>query len=366
MSMKSSRIALCMLSILLLFPAAPARALCAPGSGIRGVWMHPGYFGADSSLALAKMRLTLDEYRKAGINTLIVLVKSTSGLVYYRSHIAQPDTAWKWDFFGMILSEARSRGMTVHPWFCVFTEGALAGEVGAHPGWLIRGRRSEMVSVVNPALQEVRSYEMSLMTEIAREYPVEWVHLDYIRYPCEPTENYYSFDSETRARFREYSGEDPLAIKASDSGNILWNEWIRWNARQVGEFVRGLKVSLKAAGLDVKISAAVFPNADNAKVLIGQDWARWAEEGLVDMLCPMLYTNNAEFFEEYTKEAVRIGAGRCQVCAGIGIGTSHNQNTPEGMLEQIAISKRLKADGVVFFSSSSLSPAFLKALGSLR
>lgn len=365
MHLNISRLALLALGLLMIQSALfPVTA--AGGSDIRGVWVHPGYFGPDSLIAVKAIGTTLDSYQKAGINTLIVLVKSTSGLVYYRSTIAEMDTAWKWDFFGLILAEARKRGMTVHPWFCVFNESALAGEVRKHPEWLIRSRKSETVPVVNPALPEVRSYEASLITEIAARYPVDWVHLDYIRYPCEPTENYYSFDPVTRARFREYSGEDPLAIKATDSGNMLWNEWIIWNGRQVEEFVRELKGALKAARVRVKISAAVFPNADNAKVLIGQDWRRWAREDLIDMLCPMLYTNNAEFFEEYTKEAVNIGKGHCQVCAGIGIGTSHNQNTPQGMLDQITISKKVKADGVVFFSSSSLKPEFLKALEAQR
>jgi len=59
---------------------------------------------------------------------------------------------------------------------------------------------------------------------------------------------------------------------------------------------------------------------------------------------------------------VAYGKGRAQVCPGIGIGTSHNQNTPEGMIEQMKISKALGADGVVYFSSSSLNPLFLEKL----
>jgi uncharacterized lipoprotein YddW (UPF0748 family) len=117
-----------------------------------------------------------------------------------------------------------------------------------------------------------------------------------------------------------------------------------------------------AFGRKIRISAAVFPNAANARVLIGQDWAAWAKEGLVDMLCPMLYTNHAQFFEKFSKQAVDIGRGFCQVCPGIGIGTSHNQNTPEGMIEQMKISKSLGADGVIFFSSSSLKEPFLEKL----
>ena len=336
------------------------------GEKICGVWVHPGYFGTEKNAALSKIETTLDEYQKAGINTLMVLVKSTSGLVYYQSQIAQRDTAWNWDFFGTFNQEAKKRNMVVHPWFCVFTEGGIYGEVRKHPDWLIRSRKSEMVGIVNPALPEVRHYEISLMTELARFYPVDWIHLDYIRFPCEPTENYYSFDMQTRQEFKEHAGEDPMAIKATDSGNILWNEWISWNAKQVEMFIRELKDSMSTFGRQIKISAAVFPDADNARVLIGQDWEMWTGDNLIDMLCPMLYTNNIGFFTKYTEKAVKIGREHSQVCVGIGIGTSHNQNTPEGMLLQIEIAKNLNADGFIFFSSSSLNQDFLKALETIR
>jgi uncharacterized lipoprotein YddW (UPF0748 family) len=339
--------------------AAGEESLAMP---VRGVWMHPGFFGSEKTAALEKMRTTLDEYQKAGINTVIILVKDTSGRVYYKSRIGVSDPRWDWDFLAEFLAEARQRGMQVHPWFCVFHETSILGRVREHPEWLIQNPRREFVGSVNPALPAVRDYERSLMMEVASRYGADWIHLDYIRFPCEPTEPYFSFDPETIRLFQEYSGVDLTTLKARDSGNMIWNEWLEWNRGRVTQFIRELKESLKATGRTVKISAAVFPNAENAGVLIGQDWAAWAKEGLVDMLCPMLYTNHIPFFEKFVKQAVAYGKGFCQVCPGIGIGTSHNQNTPEGMLEQMRISKSLGADGVVFFSSSSLNEPFLEKL----
>jgi uncharacterized lipoprotein YddW (UPF0748 family) len=329
---------------------------------VRGVWMHPGFFGPDKTAALEKIRTTLDEYVKAGINTLIMLVKNTSGHVYYASEIGVPDGAWKWDFFGVFLAEAKKRKMVVHPWFCVFPESALLGEVRQHPEWLITSPRREMVGAVNPALPAARAYEISLMLEVVRKYDVDWVHLDYIRFPCEPTEPFFSFDPETLRLFKEDTGIDMAAVKARDTGNMAWNEWLDWNRDRVTVFCRELKSALKATGRGIKVSAAVFPDARNAAVLIGQDWPAWADERLVDMLNPMLYSNDAKLFEKLVREAVAFGKGRVQVCPGIGIGTSHNQNTVEGMIEQMKISKKLKSDGVVYFSSSSLKQPFLDRL----
>jgi uncharacterized lipoprotein YddW (UPF0748 family) len=352
--------------MILVLAAAPACSAGAAGASlsmpVRGVWMHPGVFGPDKAAAVEKMRTTLDDYAKAGINTLIMLVKNTSGHVYYASEIGVPDGAYNWDFFKVFLEEAKKRKMEVHPWFCVFPESALLGEIRQHPEWLIRSPKGEMVGVANPALPAARAYEISLMLEVVKKYDVGWVHLDYIRYPCEPTEPFFSFDPETLRLFKEDTGIDMATVKARDTGNPVWNVWLRWNTDRVTVFVRELKAALKATGRKVQISAAVFPDAVNARVMIGQDWAAWAREGLVDMLSPMLYTNDTKLYEKLGREAVEYGRGRTLVCPGIGIGTSHNQNTPEGMIEEMRITKALKGDGVVYFSSSSLKQPFLDAL----
>jgi len=359
------------LMLLVLLPAVPA--VCASGAAepspamsVRGVWMHPGFFGPDRTAAVAKMRTTLDAYAAAGINTLIMLVKNTSGHVYYASEIGVRDAAYDWDFFEVFLAEARKRRMEVHPWFCVFPESAILGRVREHPEWLIASPRGEMVAVANPALPAVRAYEIDLMLEVVRKYGVDWVHLDYVRYPCEPTEPFFSFDRESLRLFKEDTGIDMAAVKARDTGNPAWNVWLRWNTDRVTVFVRELRSALATTGHKVRISAAVFPDAVNARVAIGQDWAAWGREGLVDMLNPMLYTNDVKLYETLAREAAGYAQGGTLVCPGIGVGTSHNQITPEVLIEQMRISVALKTDGVVFFSSSSLKEPFLDALKALK
>jgi uncharacterized lipoprotein YddW (UPF0748 family) len=365
--MKFRELAVLALSMAILAPAVtPA---CSGGVAatslrrpVRGVWMHPGFFGPDKAAAVAKIRSTLDQYARADINTLIMLVKDTAGHVFYSSEIGVPHPDWTWDFFAVFLDEAKKRRMVVQPWFCVFPESGILGQVRQHPEWLIRSPRGEMVGAVNPALPAARDYERSLMLEVVRKYDVGWVHLDYIRYPCEPSEPFFSFDAETLRLFKEDTGIEMASVKSRDTGNPAWNVWLGWSRDRVTLFVRELRDALAATGKKVRISAAVFPDAVNARVAIGQDWAAWGREGLVDMLNPMLYTNDVKLFESLAREAVGSAEGRTLVCPGIGIGTSHNQNTPEGMIEEMRITKRVGGSGVVFFSSSSLKEPFLEAL----
>ncbi len=351
------------LSAVLSFPGKAFSVPAPDRPEIRAVWAHPGLFGPDPVQARARMKTVLEAYARAGIDTIIMLIKSTSGHVYWPSTIAERDPAYQaYDFLGALLEEAKPRGITIQPWFCVFPESAIVGPVRQHPEWLIRSPDGELVGDVNPALPAVRAYELSLMMEVARKYPVDWIHLDYIRYPCSPREVYFSWDDKTRALFKAASGVDPVDMKARDSGNPMWNEWIEWNAAQVTAFLRELRTALACLGRPVRISAAVFPSAGPAAVLIGQDWAGWLREGLLDMVNPMLYTNDLGLYEKLTRRAVEAAAGKTLVCPGIGIGTSHNRNTPERMMEEIRAGRRLGADGHVFFSSGSLTPEFLEAL----
>ena len=81
----------------------------------------------------------------------------------------------------------------------------------------------------------------------------------------------------------------------------------------------------------------------------------------MDALCPMLYTNDVRVFREYVKEAVAIAKGRCLVYAGIACISSHNKNTPGGVVAEMTSAREEHADGVVF-SGYSLDKAFLDAI----
>ncbi len=347
---------------------AVARPVEKASTRVRGVWMHPGFFGSDKTIAKEKIQTTLDAYARAGINTLYILVKNTTGHLYYSSEIGVRDQAYDWDFFSLFLSEAERRKMEVHPWFCVFPETAILGQVGRHPEWLITNPKREMVAVANPALPAVRAYEKSLILELARKYAVRWIHLDYVRYPCEPVEPYFSFDRETLRLFKEDTGIDLAEIKNRDTGSIAWNEWLEWNTEQVTLFMRELNSALETLDKEMKVSAAVFNTAATARIMVGQDWLTWVQEGLVDMVSPMLYTDRCDHFEKKVRQAMTDCRGHVRLCPGIGVGSSsfYRWATPENMIKQVAFCDAMNADGVVIFSAYTLDQPYLEKLQALK
>jgi len=69
-----------------------------------------------------------------------------------------------------------------------------------------------------------------------------------------------------------------------------------------------------------------------------------------------------ELFRQYVKDAVKAANGKCLVYPGIACHSSHNKNTPEGVAQEVKISIETGADGVVFFSGSSLTEEFMDKL----
>lgn len=94
--------------------ANPPSISASSGAEVHGVWLHPNFFRSDSIAAHAPIKSVLDEYLQAGINTLMRLVKTTSGDVYFRRALAPMAPAFHWDLFAVFRREAKQRHLVVH------------------------------------------------------------------------------------------------------------------------------------------------------------------------------------------------------------------------------------------------------------
>ena len=317
---------------------------------MRAVWIHAGLFPGDRADATARMRALLDDYRAAGIASVFC----------FDSLPAQHGKGW--DLLAALITEGRARGIGVHPVISPGYTVPLAGEIAQHPEWLITGMKGEIYRNLNLAHPGARRHVVQWVNE-ALKYDVDGIHLDYARFPIGQA---FSYDRDTLDAFKKEFGQSPLEV-AHDGGSIIWCEWIKWNARQVTALVRDIRSVVKGKDARLVLSAAVFPSPAISPVEIGQDWAEWAREGLLDALCPMLYTSDTRLFRQYVKEAVRTAKGStARVLAGIACVSSHNRNTPAGVASEVAIAEEEGAAGVAFFSGYSLDKPFLDAIRMTR
>ncbi|MCK4345703.1 MAG: family 10 glycosylhydrolase [Bacteroidales bacterium] len=313
----------------------------------RAVWISSTMFENDEKEATQHLIELLDKYSEIGINNLFCF----SSMMYQNQK--------KWDFLEVLLKKAHERNIKVHSIFCPYRSVKLEGEIKEHPEWLIRGKKGEIYLNLNMANPEAREYFKREIIE-ALKYNINGIHLDGIRFPVNQG---YSYDKATCEAFKIEFGDSPLDVH-QDCGSMVWCEWIKWNANHITTLVREIKEIIEKSGKDVALGVDVFPDAETAKVLIGQDWELWAKEGLVDIICPMQYTNNLDMFRKSVKKAVTIARGKCLVYSGIGIRSSHNINTPEGMVQEVKIAREECADGVVFFFGTTLTDEFMDKLKS--
>jgi uncharacterized lipoprotein YddW (UPF0748 family) len=175
-----------------------------------------------------------------------------------------------------------------------------------HPDWAITDRDGSYFHYnsgkvfLDPANRGVRYYLSSLLNEIATDYDVDGIHLDYIRYPFQdPTGKItYGYGLAAREKFKEMTGIDPLILTPKDA---LWSQWSKFRIEQIDSFVGSVARDLKQQRPDLILSTAVFPMPRPERLeKIQQHWEEWIARDWIDMLVPMTYAEDTETLKKLT------------------------------------------------------------------
>jgi uncharacterized lipoprotein YddW (UPF0748 family) len=207
-----------------------------------------------------------------------------------------------WDPLTVALSEARRYGLRVHAYVNVMPawaqEASPPKESGqlyvARKSWLMTDRRGDPMkpngfyAFLDPSLPEVRQYLARLFAQLAHDYPLHGIHLDYIRYPHPDEAPGYGFHPRALQDFKAWSGGTP------ESRPEAWNEFRR---AQVAATVRGIRDAVRSVKPGIEISAAVYAEPSKARESVAQDSPAWVAEGLVDWIAPMIYVAEGAEFE---------------------------------------------------------------------
>ncbi len=304
----------------------------------RGVWLHPGVFSQNRDKAIVQMDSLFSIYQETGINNLFCY------------NAGPEEKGFGWDYLEALIKTGHAKGLKIHPVFYPGYDINPDEELARHPSWLIRDMDGKVRPHFNIANPEVRKYWVEKIKTVLK-YNVDGIHLDYIRFPITQM---YSYDSLTCDAFKKEYGYTPVEI-SHDCGSMIWCEWIKWNAKQVTRLVTDIRKAISETGKPVVLGADVFPDMETADVLIAQNWKYWASNGLVDFVCPMLYTNNPDLFRQYIRNAKSVAGSNCMVYPGIGVRTSHNVITKDLIVREVKITREEKTNGMVFFSGYSFN-----------
>jgi uncharacterized lipoprotein YddW (UPF0748 family) len=272
------------------------------------------------------------------------------GLAHYNSAVLPHSSEYAayGDQIAACVSAAHAQGLQVHVWKVNWNLGGAPQSFIASLHAANRtqvSRDGQPIDWLCPSHPDNFALETNSMLEVVRNYDVDGIHFDYIRYP----DSDYCYCSGCSARFQSQTG---LTVTNWPAGVLtagaLRDAFLDWRRAQVTRLVSAVHAGVKALKPGVKVSAAVFPDAPSAFDDVGQDWRKWITDGLVDFLCPMDYTTAMTSFTNLVAQQITYAAGRIPIYPGIGAFILE----PDGFLAQLQETRAAHTGGFTVFELS--------------
>ena len=342
-------------------------ATASPKYEMRAVWLTTNW-GLDWPSApasnmreiahqQAEMCTILDEVASLGFNTVFFQTR-TKGEVFYDSEIEpwSPIVSGKagqspgYDPLTFVIEECHRRGLECHAWLISIPVGSVR-QAQRHGKNSVPSRHPQLCIklknewYLDPGHPQTAQYLASIATEIARNYNIDGIHLDYIRYPGE----YGNFpDSHTYAT---YGNQMPIS---------------EWRMNNISNIVRTISSSVKEIDNTIMISSAPLGRYEIIKDLPSSDWVcmgsafqdalQWLADGDNDFIAPMMYYPHLNYFPYLFDWVQRIGHNG-YIIAGLG---AYRLEKNEGnwslteLQHQIEATRHYGAGGQSFFRMQHL------------
>jgi len=162
---------------------------------------------------------------------------------------------------------------------------------------------------LSPAHPKVREWIADNIKELVSRYPIDGVHLDYIRQPVVSIGN----DPTTRARFALETGVDPIMFRRLPHAERMRMDstWAAFQMDQVTAIVREVRETLNEVKPGLPLSAAVVADTLTALTVKRQAWSRWVRDGLLDRAYLMCYAPETQtVLQQLTVMSEQLGTDR--------------------------------------------------------
>ena len=341
-----------------------------PQSEVRAIWFDRGTIvKAKSEADLVEI---FDRMAIAGINTVFFETLNSSYTIYPSRVAPEQNPLVKgWDPLKAAVKLAHERDMELHAWVWTFAAANkrhnqilnqpshyLGPVLSQRPEWAMtdqQGSRFHYNSgkvFLDPANPEVRGYLQKLIAEIADNYDVDGIHLDYIRYPFQSSTGHltYGYGIASREQFQQATGFDPAQLNPY---HLFWSEWIEFRTEQVDTFVREVSQQLRDIDPELTLSTAVFPLPTRDRLnKIQQGWETWVKKEWIDMLVPMTYSQSALQLYSVTNPLLsEFSQGKALLLPGIRL----LDMSEVVALDQMQLLRGLSTEGYSLFAAENLN-----------
>jgi len=211
---------------------------------------------------------------------------------------------------------------------------------------------------LNPVHPEVRDFLRRLVAEMCRQYKLDGIQLDYIRYPLdEDGKKPFGYDPLTVRLMAEQTGINPWYVTRTQTNR--WQVFVQWKSKQVTETVRELVATAKKHRPDIKVSAAVFPDyyEDPIRERKCQDWRTWTQGDLLDFVATMCSAGSDSLRHLQIKESMALS--RVPVLIGY---LNNNLDRPAEIERYYHEAIKQGAAGVGWFVYNWRPPVFFQTL----
>ncbi|MFT5122263.1 MAG: uncharacterized lipoprotein YddW (UPF0748 family) [Kiritimatiellia bacterium] len=310
----------------------------------RAVWDHNG-----TGLYAGGWEATCQALKANGVTAILPNMMWSSKAHYPSKFLPPSKTLQQFgDQVAQCTEAARRHGLEVHLWKVCWkvAPGSTFYKSCLKAGRLQMRADGSPLPWLSPSHPHNIRYELDALMEVARTYPLDGLHLDYIRY----NDRDGDYSAVARKAFEGYLGVKVANWPADATpGGKRAAQFEQFRAREISRFVGQVYRELKAIKPQMKLSAAVFGSYPDCVKSRGQDWAAWLREGTIDFVTPMNYTVNAYQFEGWLSDQLKLPNAKGKIFPGIGLVANESELAPDQLFQQIEVARRLGAPGYALF-----------------
>ncbi len=331
----------------------------------RAVWIATNYgldwpHSLDSTDQKKSLREIFDSIKAKNLNTVYFQVRGNGYVMYkstmeeYSPYLTANPSKQTFDPLKYAIELAHRRNLEIHAWINVLKiystrfnklPGTKKHLVNSHPGWIYEVNEAGAKSYwLNPALPEVANYLSKLTEELVRNYDIDGIHLDFLRYSYKYNEN-SGLTSETGA----------AEIRRNNITRLL--EKIFYAVKRIKPYV---EVGVTPIGIN-KNTGSIRGMEGYGEVY--QDTEEWIKRGIVDYIVPQIYWNieDRPKFEDVLDEWIQI-AGGVNLVAGVAVYKNDVKNQLDKIVE---IVRNKKNTGMAFFRYEHIKNLRIKGFNSI-
>jgi uncharacterized lipoprotein YddW (UPF0748 family) len=323
-----------------LLSEAYSRCHASRDGEFRAVWNHSGT-GDCGTWDEAMRRLS-----EANFNAVVPNMW-WGGIAHYDSKLLPLSATFRerGDQIAQCVAAGKKYGVEVHPWKVNWNlstapqsfvdqmraEGRLQKTAGGEEGrWLC------------PSDPRNFELERDTMLEVVRNYDVDGIHFDYIRYPDGDS----CYCDGCRERFEKLIGQKVANWPRDCYSGDLKAQYRQFRCDNITRLVKAVSEESRKIKPWVKISAAVFSSYPGCKNDVGQDWVLWCKEGYLDFVCPMNYFDSDSTFRNTITRQVGYVGEAVPIYSGIGGFIIPDDQA----IGQVQIARAAGADGFIVFN----------------